>query len=288
MFKFFKKQKINQDILEQIEEELILADIGINTVNEIIAAIKKNKFDKDVTLQELKEFIRNIIINLFNDLFKNNKYTLNIDSKPFVILVFGTNGSGKTTTIAKLANHFKKLGYNKIMLAAGDTFRSGATEQLITWGNRLGLSVFSKNDLNNTNDPAALIFQAATKAKNENFDILIADTSGRFSNDTNLMQELQKIEKVLQKVDSQYPNSSILVLDGTLGQSSLHIAKGFLKAVNINNLVITKLDGSSKGGAVLPISKELKLPVLFLGLGETADDLTAFTPEVFASKVLDL
>lgn len=280
MFSFFRKHKLTNELLNQIEEELILADLGIEQTEQIIKDLKKQRFNKEITIEELKGFVESIL----NKALQKYEKTLIVTRKPFVILVFGTNGSGKTTTIGKLGLYFKQQNY-KVLLAAGDTFRAGATEQLQIIGNNLAIPVFSKNE--KFKEPAAVIYQAFIKAKEENLDVLIADTSGRFSNNNNLMEELKKIENTLKKIDSDLPHESILVLDGTLGQASLPIAKGFLDTIKINSLIITKIDGSSKGGALLPISAKLNLPVLFLGTGEKSDCLTSFRASNFSKQLLN-
>lgn len=281
MFKFFKKNKLTEDDLNQIEEELLLADVAVETTDEIIKELKKNKFNKDISVEELKSFIKNILVNKLQPFEKSFWIT----NKPFVLLVFGTNGSGKTTTIAKLANYLHNLGLPKVLLAACDTFRTGATEQLQIWGERLNFPVYTNDK---TKDPSAIAYGAAQKAIEEDFDALIIDTSGRFSNNKNLMEELQKIERTIKKINPDFPHESILVLDGTLGQSSTFIAEGFLNNLNITSLIITKLDGLSKGGSLIPITQKLKLPVLFIGVGEKTENIQPFNAEEFSKQIVDV
>lgn len=280
MFSFFKRHKLNTDLLNQIEEELILSDIGITETNKIIKELEKQKFNKEISLDDLKLFVEEKLVRLL----KNYEKTLNINANPFVILVFGTNGSGKTTSISKLGMLLKNQNYN-VLFAAGDTFRAGATEQLQVLGNKLNITVFTKNE--QIAEPAAVIYQAYLHAQKNNFNVLIADTSGRFANNSNLMEELKKIERTLKKINPDVPNENILVLDGTLGQASLPIAEGFLKAININSLIITKIDGNSKGGSIIPITNKLKLPVLYLGVGEQSSSILPFNARKFIQKLIN-
>lgn len=279
MFSFFKKHKLNTDLLYQIEEELILSDIGITETTKIIKELEKQKFNKEITIEELRLFVEEKLVKLL----KNYQRTLTIDSDPFVILVFGTNGSGKTTSISKLGMLLKNQNY-KVLFAAGDTFRAGATEQLQVLGNKVDIPVFTKNK--QITEPAAVIYQAYLHAQKNNFNVLIADTSGRFSNNSNLMEELKKIERTLKKINPNIPNENILVLDGTLGQASLPIAEGFLKAININSLIITKIDGNSKGGSLIPITNKLKLPILYLGIGEQNTNIVSFNAKEFVKELV--
>lgn len=280
MFSFFKRHKLNTSLLNQIEEELILSDIGITEINKIIKELEKQKFNKEISLEELKLFVEEKLVGLLKDYEK----TLNINANPFVILVFGTNGSGKTTSISKLGMLLKNQNYN-VLLAAGDTFRAGATEQLQVLGNKLNIPVFTKNE--QITEPAAVIYQAYLHAQKNNFNVLIADTAGRFANNSNLMEELKKIERTLKKINPDVPNENILVLDGTLGQAALPIAEGFLKAININSLIITKIDGNSKGGSIIPITTKLKLPVLYLGVGEQSSSILPFNARKFIQKLIN-
>lgn len=280
MFKFFRKSKfqLTPEIIDEVETELIAADLGSEFTAHVVELLKEQKFKTEVSLQDLQAFVAERIENFLKGYEK--KLQLG-HSKPQVILTFGANGSGKTTTLAKLGNHFTLRG-KKCLLVAADTFRAGAVEQLDTMGHRLGLEVFSNPS---TTDAAAIAYQACEYAKSNGHDIVLIDTSGRLTNNTNLMFELKKINSVIKKLDPNWPHESLLVLDGTIGQAAIMIAEGFMKAVKITGLIITKLDGSSKGGALLPLCHQLKVPVAYLGLGESATDLAEFKAADFAHRL---
>ena len=275
---FLGKKKIDDDLLEELEEVLISADIGPVATMEIIEQVRDEASRgvlKDI--EKLSEAIKNKIIEMLSSV----KTDTEIEAKPFVILVVGVNGVGKTTSIAKLSNLYKNNGKN-VMLAAGDTFRAAATEQLSIWAERLNIPIVKQPD---GSDPAAVIHDSATSAKSKNIDILIADTAGRLHTKTNLMQELIKIEKVVSKEIENAPHEKLLVLDATGGQNALSQAKAFKDAIGITGLILTKLDGTAKGGVVIRIVNELKIPVKYIGFGEAIDDLRPFDPVSFTEAL---
>ena len=275
---FLGKKKIDDDLLEELEEVLITADIGPVATMEIIEQVRDEASRgvlKDI--EKLSEAIKNKIIEMLSSV----KTDTEIEAKPFVILVVGVNGVGKTTSIAKLSNLYKNNGKN-VMLAAGDTFRAAATEQLSIWAERLNIPIVKQPD---GSDPAAVIHDSATSAKAKNIDILIADTAGRLHTKTNLMQELIKIEKVVSKEIENAPHEKLLVLDATGGQNALSQAKAFKDAIGITGLILTKLDGTAKGGVVIRIVNELKIPVKYIGFGEAIDDLRPFDPVSFTEAL---
>lgn len=275
---FLGKKKIDDDLLEELEEVLITADIGPVATMEIIEQVRDEASRgvlKDI--EKLSEAIKNKIIEMLSSV----KTDTEIEAKPFVILVVGVNGVGKTTSIAKLSNLYKNNGKN-VMLAAGDTFRAAASEQLSIWAERLNIPIVKQPD---GSDPAAVIHDSATSAKAKNIDILIADTAGRLHTKTNLMQELIKIEKVVSKEIENAPHEKLLVLDATGGQNALSQAKAFKDAIGITGLILTKLDGTAKGGVVIRIVNELKIPVKYIGFGEAIDDLRPFDPVSFTEAL---
>lgn len=276
---------IDDKLLDDIEDILISSDIGIETSQKIISIFRKNIVDVKVrdmynvitTLEEVVEEIlsRNSPKLSFADKIKA--------TKPFVMLIVGVNGSGKTTTIGKLSNMLRGEGY-KITVGACDTFRAAAANQLLEWGRRSGVEVLINEK---TTDPSSVAFETVSTALKNNSDIVIIDTAGRLHNKQNLMDELTKIKRVIAKVIPDAPHETILVLDGNTGQNAMTQATEFLKAVPINGLAITKLDGTAKGGMLIQISDQLQLPVYFIGVGEGIDDLQEFNPKTFAQSLFD-
>ncbi|OKL37166.1 signal recognition particle-docking protein FtsY [Domibacillus mangrovi] len=272
-------RKIDEDFFEELEEILIGADVGFDTVMELIDELKlevKRRNTNDPAA------IREIITEKFVDIYSGGKEAeseLNIqDGELTVILFVGVNGVGKTTTIGKLAHTFKSNG-KKVMLAAGDTFRAGAIEQLEVWGERTGVDVIKQAE---GSDPAAVMYDAVRAAKSRGADILLCDTAGRLQNKVNLMNELQKVKRVIEREIPGAPHEVLLVVDATTGQNALIQAKTFKEATDVSGIVLTKLDGTAKGGIVLAIRKELGVPVKFVGLGEKIDDLQPFNAEKYA------
>ncbi len=272
-----RHQKITDEFFEELEEILIMADIGVDTVLNFIERLKKRvNSEKIINPHDLKEVIVDelFVIYVGNEIIVNKiNYSA---TKPTVILFVGVNGTGKTTTIGKLAYQLKNEG-RKVMLVAGDTFRAGATEQIEEWGKRVGVKVIGKVG----NDPASVIYTALEEAKQDNYDVVLIDTAGRLQNKVNLMQELGKINKVINNLVPNAPHETLLVIDATTGQNGISQAKAFKEITNVTGIVLTKLDGTAKGGIVLAIKEEINIPVKFIGLGEKLDDLKVFDIEKY-------
>ena len=272
-----KHKKVSEEYFEELEEILIMADIGVNTVMAFIDKLKSRvKHENIVDSKDLLEIIVDemFIIYVGNDILTSK---INYVSEgPTVILFVGVNGAGKTTTIGKLAHKLKKEG-KKVMMIAGDTFRAGAVEQIEEWGKRVDCTVISKD----TTDAASVIFDGLSKAKEENYDVVLVDTAGRLQNKDNLMRELEKINKVIGKIIPEAPHETLLVIDATTGQNGISQAKNFKEITNITGIVLSKLDGTAKGGIVLAIKESVNLPVKFVGMGEKLDDLRVFDIEKY-------
>lgn len=273
-----KKYKfINEDYFEELEEILIMADIGVNTVVKFVERLRKRVKNEHITDSEmLKEIIVDeLLIMYVEDGVLDNTIQRN-ENGPTVLLFVGVNGVGKTTSIAKIAYKLTEQG-NKVMLIAGDTFRAGAVEQLEEWGKKIDVTVIGKE----TSDPSSVIFDGLDIALAENYDIVLIDTAGRLQNKTNLMGELAKINKTIQKKIPTAPHETLLVIDATTGQNGISQAKAFKEITNITGIVLTKLDGSAKGGIVLAIKDEVNIPVKFVGLGEKKEDMDNFDIEKY-------
>ena len=274
------KKEINDDLLDELETLLITADIGINTTDKVLEIVRKNASRKTLkNSDELYEFLKQTLAKI---LIQDNQLNTDIN-ETFVILVVGINGAGKTTTIGKLAKHFQSQG-KSVMLAAGDTFRAAAVEQLKVWGERNEIPVVAQAT---GADAASVIYDAYESARTKNIDILIADTAGRLHTQGNLMQELEKIKRVLKKHNENAPHETMLVIDGGSGQNAINQAIAFNKAVELSGISITKLDGTAKGGVLFAISDELKLPIRFIGVGEGIDDLKKFNDKEFIEALFD-
>ncbi|MBR7164772.1 MAG: signal recognition particle-docking protein FtsY [Clostridia bacterium] len=272
--------EIDEDFYEELEEILILADFGAETAMEIIDLLRdKVEEDRIMDGDGAKAALRQILVSLL----QKDGLELKLSTKPSSILVIGVNGVGKTTSIAKIANFLKEEG-NKIVLAAGDTFRAAAREQLGIWADRIGVEMVSQGD---GADPAAVVFDAAAAAKKRGADVLIVDTAGRLHNKKNLMDELAKINRVLDRELPEADREVLLVLDATTGQNAVSQAKEFSKSAGITGLVLTKLDGTAKGGIIFSLKKELGIPVKFIGVGEGVDDLRPFEPTAFVDALFD-
>ena len=270
-----KYTKINDEYFDELENILIMADIGVNTVMDFMDRLRKRVKSENIT--DTKYLNEVIVDELFIIYVNNESITDKInmaEDGPTVILMVGVNGVGKTTTIAKLAYKYKNEG-KKVMLVAGDTFRAGAVEQLKIWADRTDTLFYGKENI----DPAGVIFDGLTKAKEENADIVLIDTAGRLHNKVNLMKELEKINKVIGKIIPDAPHETLLVIDATTGQNGIMQAKAFKEITNITGIVLTKLDGTAKGGIVLAIKEEVNIPVKFVGLGEKMTDLIVFDIE---------
>lgn len=272
-----KYTKVNDAYFDELEEILIMADIGVNTVMTFLDKLKSRV--KSEHIEDSKDLMEVIVDEMFIIYVNNsvivNKINENPDG-PTVVLFVGVNGVGKTTTIGKIAYQLKEKG-KKVLLVAGDTFRAGAVEQLIEWGSRVNCEVVSKMDA----DPSSVIFDGVTKAQNENYDYVLIDTAGRLQNKTNLMNELEKMNKVIGKIIPNAPQETLLVIDATTGQNGISQAKSFKEITNITGIVLTKLDGTAKGGIVLAIKESVDIPVKFIGLGEKKEDLRVFDVEKY-------
>ena len=268
---------VDDEYFENLEEILIMSDIGVNTVMEIIDRLKKRVKKENIkTSDELKDIIVDemFIIYVDGDIITNK---INYAKEgPTVILFVGVNGAGKTTTIGKIAHKLKEEG-NKVLMVAGDTFRAGAIEQLDEWAKRIGVDIVSKENA----DPVSVMYDGVNKAKEENYDVVLIDTAGRLQNKVGLMKELEKVNKVIGKLIENAPHETLLVIDATTGQNGINQAKNFKEITNITGIVLTKLDGTAKGGIVLAIKEETGIPVKYVGLGETKDDLRVFDIEKY-------
>lgn len=275
-------KKIDEKLFEDLEEVLVTSDVGINTTMKLIDNLRERiKEDKVIEPEEVKALLKDEIKKIMEISVLENK--LNIEPSPAVILVVGVNGVGKTTTIGKLANNFKKQG-KKVLIAAGDTFRAAAIEQLEEWSKRSGVDFVAHSE---GSDPAAVIYDGIQAAKARKMDILICDTAGRLHNKSNLMEELNKIFRVIEK---EYGNASkeiLLVLDATTGQNAINQAKVFKEVANITGVALTKLDGTAKGGVIIALHSELNIPVKLVGVGEGIEDLQEFIVEDFVDAIFD-
>lgn len=278
------KSTVDDDVLDNLEEVLITSDVGVDTTLKIIERIQERVArDKYVSTSELNNILREEIVELLED---NNtgdldEWNLPSDHKPYVILVVGVNGVGKTTTIGKLAYQFKQAG-KKVYLGAADTFRAAAVEQIVIWGERVGVPVIKQQM---GADPASVAFDTLSSAKANGADVVIIDTAGRLHNKVGLMNELKKIKDVMKKVMPEAPDEVLLVLDGSTGQNAFEQAKQFAAVTQISSLAITKLDGTAKGGVVIGISDQLKVPVKYIGLGEHMEDLQLFNRRNFVNSL---
>jgi fused signal recognition particle receptor len=275
----FTKRKLDDDTLEELEDLLIQADLGLDNAARVTAALKKSRYNSDITSEE----VRTILAQEVEKVLAPVARPLEIDRsrKPHVVLMVGVNGTGKTTTIGKYASQFTKQGL-KVMLAAGDTFRAAAIEQLKIWGDRCGATVVSGEP---GADAAGLAFDAFRRARDEGFDVLFIDTAGRLQNKTGLMAELEKIVRVIKKLDDTAPHSAVLTLDATTGQNALSQVEIFGKTAGVTGLVMTKLDGTARGGILVAISSKYALPVHAIGVGESAADLQEFQAQDFARAI---
>jgi len=271
------KSKVDDEVLDNLEDILISSDVGVATTLKIIKRIEERvSRDKVVGTAELNGILRDEISSLLEENNSNQNGQLEItvpsDGNPYVIMVVGVNGVGKTTTIAKLAHQFKKSG-KKVVLGAADTFRAAAVDQLIIWAERVGVTIVQQGM---GADPASVAFDTLQSAKSQNADVVIIDTAGRLHNKVNLMNELSKIKRVMEKIIPDAPHEILLVLDGSTGQNAFEQAKQFSETTAINALAITKLDGTAKGGVVIGISDQMKIPVKYIGVGEKMEDLQLF------------
>lgn len=281
------KSVVDEEVLDNLEDALVSADVGIDTTVQIIERIEKRVArDKYLNTAELNKLLQEEIEAMLVDAPDENKYSFGsaLPAKPFVILVVGVNGVGKTTTIGKLAHNFKQQGKN-VLLGAADTFRAAAVDQLTIWSERAGVPIV-KQDMGS--DPAAVAFDTVQSGVSRGSDVIIIDTAGRLHNKAHLMDELGKIKRVIQKVIPNAPHEVLLVLDGSTGQNALEQAKHFTAATDVSALAITKLDGTAKGGVVLAIANQFKIPVKFIGVGEKMEDLLVFDKHEFVDSLFNL
>lgn len=275
------KRVLDDDMLEQLEELLIASDMGVDTALRVSANIAEGRFGKRVSTQEIKSLLAKEVSRIMEPVAKPLPIYPN---KPQVVLVVGVNGSGKTTTIGKLASQFKAAG-KSVVIAAGDTFRAAAVEQLQVWGDRAGVPVLTAPE---GSDPASLAFDAMTRAEADGADLLMIDTAGRLQNRADLMEELAKIVRVIRKKDETAPHNTLLVLDATTGQNAVNQVDTFQKLADVSGLVMTKLDGTAKGGVLVALADKFGLPIHAIGVGEQIDDLAPFDPEEFAAALIGL
>ncbi|GAB6065107.1 signal recognition particle-docking protein FtsY [Aquifex pyrophilus] len=277
----FRGRSVDEEFFEELEELLVKADVGVKTAVEITERLRKEAIRKNIkSSEEIKELLKRELLSIL----KNCEGKLKIrDKKASVILFVGVNGSGKTTTIGKLAHKLKSEG-KKVLLVAGDTFRAAAVEQLEVWAKRAGVDIVKKEE---GADPGAVVYEGVKKAKEEGYDVVLIDTAGRLHTKEPLIKELRKIVKVIKKFDEEEPTETLLVMDATTGQNAIQQAKVFKEAVDITGIVVTKLDGSAKGGFIVAVCKEFKIPIKLVGVGEGIDDLQPFDAEAYVNALLD-
>jgi len=277
------KSKVDDEVLDNLEEVLVSSDVGVNTTLKIIERIEARVAnDKYMGTDELNQILREEIAGLLSETKsgEETEFTIPANKKPYVIMVVGVNGVGKTTTIGKLANQFKKAGY-KVVLGAADTFRAAAIDQLQIWADRVGVPLVKQQM---GSDPASVAFDTLQSAVTQNADVVIIDTAGRLHNKVNLMSELTKVKRVMQKVVADAPHDVLLVLDGSTGQNAFEQAKQFTAATEVSCLAVTKLDGTAKGGVVIGISDQFQIPVKYIGVGEGIEDLQVFNKFEFVDS----
>lgn len=283
LFSIFTGKTIDEELLRDLEDLLITSDLGINITNKILSEIKKNKYTKTVSDSDIKSIISKYLIEFLHGAEK--KLDINPARKPYIIMFVGVNGVGKTTVIGKIAKKLKSEG-KKVLIAACDTFRAGAVEQLEKWSNDCNVEMVQAEK--EGTDPSAVAYKALEKAKKENYDVLLIDTAGRMQNNINLMHELQKIERVIKKLDDKGADDVILVLDATVGQNTKKQVDIFNKTINISGLIMNKMDGTAKGGILVSIVNEFKKPVYAIGIGEGIDDLQEFNTENYVKSLLKI
>ncbi len=278
----FTRKRLDEESLGELEDYLIMADLGYALVDNFISELRSSYFNKDVTAEDIKNVLSKHILKVLQPVEK--QLIIDTEHRPFVIVLCGVNGSGKTTTCAKLGQIWKDQGYSQLWVAA-DTFRAAAQEQLQTWADRLDIPLVTGQQ---KTDAAALAYQGIEQAKNEQVDIVIIDTAGRLQNKSHLMDELSKIERVIKKHDPKAPHASILVLDANVGQNALSQVEIFNQAINLSGMIITKLDGTAKGGAIISVAEKHHLPIYAIGIGEKTEDLRQFNATDFTKALLGL
>ncbi|WP_434513989.1 signal recognition particle-docking protein FtsY [Dechloromonas sp. ARDL1] len=276
----FSRGKVDDELLEELETLLLTSDVGIEATTHLLDELKKAaKRDKLETPEAIQKALADALLETLKPLEQPLDVTTH---KPYVIMIAGVNGAGKTTSIGKLAKYFQTQG-KSVLLAAGDTFRAAAREQLQTWGERNNVTVIAQE----SGDPAAVIYDAIAAAKARGIDIVLADTAGRLPTQLHLMEEIAKVRRVIQKIEPEGPHETLLVLDANIGQNALQQVKAFDKAINVTGLVLTKLDGTAKGGVVLGIARQCPKPIRFIGVGEQIDDLRPFSAKDFVDALFD-
>jgi fused signal recognition particle receptor len=275
----FSKEKLDAETVLQLEEALVRADIGSIRASNIAAAVAKGRYNTDISEAELKSVLAAQIAAILKP--AEEPFVIDSARKPFVVVVVGVNGTGKTTTIGKLARKYSREG-RRVMLAAGDTFRAAAVEQLQLWGERTGAEVFARGS---GADAAGLVYDALAKARSERIDVLLVDTAGRLQNKTDLMAELTKIVRVLKKIDIDAPHAVLLVLDATVGQNAISQLEIFKATVPVTGIVMTKLDGTARGGILIALADRFELPIAYVGVGEGPEDLQPFSARAFAEAL---
>ncbi len=279
----FTHKKLDDEMLDLLEETLILSDMGSDVVSEIIKNLRAQKFAKDIDENEVRDFLAAELIKILKPCEKS--LSLDESTKPQVMIFNGVNGAGKTTTIAKIAANLKNQN-KKILIAACDTFRAAAADQLATWAQRVGCEIILPQK--EGEDPASVAYRALDFATKNGYDVLLIDTAGRLQNKQNLMDELKKINSVIKKIDLSAPHQNILILDATIGQNAKAQMEVFNQVVGISGLIITKLDGTAKGGIVVAIAKKFLVPIYAIGVGEKAEDLQEFDAEIFSKSLLNI
>lgn len=279
----FSRGRLDEEALESLEEILILGDMGATMASDLVSKLSQERFGQNVSEKDIRLALSREIALTLEPVAKT--LTIKHEAKPHVILVAGVNGTGKTTTVGKLASQYSANGL-KVILAAADTFRAAATEQLKIWGDRSGCTVIALNKLGG--DPAGLAYEALNRAKSEGADILLIDTAGRLQNKVHLMAELQKISRVLKKIDQDAPHTTVLILDATTGQNAHNQVEQFREAIGIDGLIVTKFDGTAKAGVLVALAERFALPVFALGVGEGIEDLRPFEPKQFAQALMNI
>ena len=279
--KIFSNRKVDQETLDEFEELLIKSDIDIGTAEKIIKKLSSKKFSENVTLGNIQSALEEIILEILAPSEKRMEY--NIDQSPMILMVMGVNGSGKTTTIAKIANNFIKEG-KKVLLVAADTFRAAASEQLEEWSKKINTDILTGEE---GSDPASIVFKSIEESQLKKYQVIIIDTAGRLHTRSDLMDQLGKIDRVLKKIDNNFPHETIITIDATTGQNALKQVEEFDKIVKISGIILTKYDTSASGGTLISIAEKTKLPIVAIGIGETINDLVHFESRKFSKDILE-
>jgi fused signal recognition particle receptor len=276
-------KKIDENFAQEIEDALIMADVGVKTVSALAKKLTNRKFSKETTDQEVKQFLADEICELLKP-YESNFFRDNLSHNPEIILIIGVNGGGKTTTIAKIASFFKTSGHSPLLVAA-DTFRAAAVEQLKYWAEKISVNILEGKE---KVDAASLAYDSVKLASVLNCDVVLIDTAGRMQNRSDLLDELEKMKRVVKKLDESAPHKIILVLDGLIGQASHNQVDVFLNKIGIDGIIVTKLDGTAKGGAIISLTEKYRIPIFAIGIGESLDDLKPFSASEYARALLGL